>query len=72
MKEFAEKANVDVELTNIPVIDRDLYEFATENFIIPNSAIGTNGAIVMFTSKKIANDLIDDLRKAGETPEVVG
>ena len=72
IKEFAEKANVDIELTSIPVIDRDICEFATENFIIPNSTIGTNGAIVMFVSKKIADDLIDELRKAGEMPEVVG
>ena len=72
IKEFAEKANVDVELTSIPVIDRDICEFATEDFIIPNSTIGTNGAIVMFVSKKIADYLIEDLRKIGEMPEVIG
>lgn len=72
IKEFAEKANVDVEIDNIPVIDRDLCEFATENFVIPNSTIGTNGAIVMFVNKRIADELMEDLRKAGETPEIVG
>ncbi|BFH73692.1 SelD-related putative sulfur metabolism protein [Sulfurisphaera javensis] len=72
IKEFAEKAGVDVELTNIPVIDRDICEFATENFIIPNSTIGTNGAIVIFASKKIADDIMEDLTKVGEKPEIVG
>ena len=72
IKEFAEKAGVNVELTSIPVIDRDICEFATENFIIPNSTIGTNGAIVMFVNKKVADELLDELEKVGEKPEVIG
>ncbi|GAA5419644.1 SelD-related putative sulfur metabolism protein [Sulfurisphaera tokodaii] len=72
IKEFAEKAKVDVELNDIPVIDRDICEFATENFIIPNSTIGTNGAIVMFADKRIADDIMEDLIKVGEKPEIVG
>lgn len=72
IKEFAEKAGVDVELTSIPVIDREICEFATESFIIPNSTIGTNGAIVIFAHKRVADDLLDELERVGERPEVIG
>ncbi|BCU70337.1 SelD-related putative sulfur metabolism protein [Stygiolobus caldivivus] len=72
IKEFAEKAGVNVELSSVPVIDRDICEFATENFIIPNSTIGTNGAIVMFVNKRLADDLVEELERAGEKPEVIG
>ncbi|MEJ2778204.1 SelD-related putative sulfur metabolism protein [Stygiolobus sp. RP850M] len=72
IKEFAEKAKVNVELDSIPVINRDICEFATENFIIPNSTIGTNGATVMFVNKKVADQLLDELEKVGESPQVIG
>jgi len=72
IKEFAEKAGVNVELEEIPVIDREICEFATENFIIPNSTIGTNGAIVMFVHKDVAEQLVDDLKSVGEEPMIIG
>ncbi|WP_432417913.1 SelD-related putative sulfur metabolism protein [Acidianus brierleyi] len=72
IKEFAEKAGVDVKLEEIPVIDKDIAEFATESFIIPNSTAGTNGGIVIFSSKKIADDIVEDLHKAGMNPKIIG
>ncbi|AKV75290.1 MULTISPECIES: SelD-related putative sulfur metabolism protein [Metallosphaera] len=72
IKEFADKASVDVELYNVPVIDREINEFATENFIIPNSTAGTNGAIVMFASRKVIDDVAQSLSRAGLEPSVIG
>ena len=72
IKEFAEKAQVDVELFEIPVIDKEIHEFATENFIIPNSTAGTNGAIVIFAHKKVINEIYDELKKKGQEPYIIG
>ncbi|TRM83520.1 selenophosphate synthetase [Sulfolobus sp. A20-N-F6] len=72
IKEFAQKAQVDVELTEIPVLDPDIHEFATENFIIPNSTAGTNGAIVIFAHKKVIEDLYDELKSKGYEPYIIG
>ncbi|MCY0860489.1 MAG: SelD-related putative sulfur metabolism protein [Sulfolobaceae archaeon] len=72
VKEFAEKANVDVKLDQIPVIDRRLCEFATENFIIPNSTAGTNGAIVIFAHKKVVDQVYEELKKEGQEPMIIG
>ena len=72
VKEFAEKAGVDVKLEKIPVIDEDIAEFATEGFIIPNSTAGTNGGTVIFCSKKISDEIMEDLQKEGLKPEKIG
>ncbi len=72
IKEFADKAMVDVELYDVPVIDREISEFATENFIIPNSTAGTNGAIVMFANRKVIDDVAQSLSKVGLEPRVIG
>ncbi|MEM0305268.1 MAG: selenide, water dikinase, partial [Saccharolobus sp.] len=45
---------------------------ATENFIIPNSTAGTNGAIVIFAHKKVCEELYDELKKKGQEPQVIG
>jgi len=47
-------------------------KFATDRFIIHNSTSCKNGGIVIFTSKKIARDIIEDLRKTGMNPEIIG
>jgi selenophosphate synthase len=72
IKEFADKAKVDVELYDIPVVDRDICEFATENFIIPNSTAGTNGATVLFASRKVIDDVAQRLQRDGLEPRVIG
>jgi selenophosphate synthase len=72
IKELAERANVDVELTEIPVIDERLCEFATENFIIPNSTIGTNGAIVIFAHKRTIDSIAEDIKRVGGEPIKIG
>lgn len=72
IKEFAEKAGIDVKLDKIPVIDEEIAEFATEGFIIPNSTSGTNGATVIFCSKKISDNIMEDLQKEGLKPIKIG
>lgn len=72
IKEFAEKAGVDVRLDDIPVIDERLCNFATDNFIIPNSTSGTNGAIVIFANKEVIDEVYEELKKEGQEPMVIG
>ncbi|NON63460.1 SelD-related putative sulfur metabolism protein [Acidianus sp. RZ1] len=72
VKEFAEKARVDVQLDKIPVFNEKINEFATENFIIPNSTAGTNGATVIFAHKKVLDDIAQELSRAGCSPEIIG
>lgn len=72
VKEFAEKAMADVILNDVPVIDREVCRIATENFVIPNSTAGTNGGIVIFASKTVVDDLIQELKRLGHNPAVIG
>jgi len=46
-------------------------KFATDSFIIHNSTSCKNGVIVIFTSKKIASYILEDLLKAGMNPEII-
>ncbi|MEM1627587.1 MAG: SelD-related putative sulfur metabolism protein [Sulfolobaceae archaeon] len=72
IKEFAEIAKVNIRINKIPVIDERICEFATENFIIPNSTAGTNGAIVIFAPKKSYDDIMQQLSKNGYEPIEIG
>ena len=72
IKQFAEIAGVDAKFKEIPLIDKDIVKFATDSFIIHNFTLCKNGGMVIFTSKKIASDIIEDIRKAGMNPEIIG
>jgi len=72
VKELAELSNTAIRLTDIPLLDHRISEFATRNFIIPNSTAGTNGAIVIIARPEVLEDLEEDLRKAGLQPTVIG
>lgn len=72
IKEFAEIAKVNIRLHTIPVINERICEFATENFIIPNSTAGTNGSIVIFAPKRRYEDIMQDLSRRGYEPIEIG
>ena len=72
IKQFEEIAGVDAKLKEIRVIDKDIVKFATDSFIIHNFTSCKNGGTVIFTSKKIVSNIIENLRKAGMNPEIIG
>jgi selenophosphate synthase len=72
IKEIAELANVSIKLYDIPLISPKISEFATRNYIIPNSTSGTNGAIVIVAKSNIIEDLENKLLKIGQKPIRIG
>jgi Selenophosphate synthase len=72
-KEVAERANVDVELFDIPLLNPKLSLFAAENYIMPDATAGTNGAVAIFLHKKLVDTVLDKLEKIPHLkPTVVG
>ncbi len=72
-KEVAERANVDVELFDIPLLNPKLSLFAAENYIMPDATAGTNGAVAIFLHKKLVDVVLDKLEKIPHLkPIVVG
>lgn len=72
-KEVAERAGVDVELHDVPLLGPAVSKFAAENFIMPDATAGTNGAIAIFVHKKLADVLLDELEKVPWLrPSVIG
>jgi selenophosphate synthase len=70
--EVAERSKACIQLSQIPLLFPEICEFATSNFIMPNSTAGTNGAFCIVMSKSITEDVIRDLRRAGYDPRIVG
>ena len=63
IKELSELANATIKIEDVPLISPEISEFATRNYIIPNSTAGTNGAIVIIARSKVIDDIQDDLKK---------
>jgi selenophosphate synthase len=72
VKEIAELSNTAIRLTDIPLLEPRISEFATRNFIIPNATAGTNGAIVVVARPEVIEGLEEDLRRRGLQPTVIG
>jgi selenophosphate synthase len=72
VKELAELSNTAIRLTDIPLLEPRISEFATRNFIIPNATAGTNGAIVIVARPEVLEGLEEDLRKVGLQPTIIG
>ncbi|BCU67039.1 selenophosphate synthetase [Sulfolobales archaeon HS-7] len=72
VKEFADKAGVTIRLDEIPVIDKGICKFSTENFVIPNSTAGTNGGIVIFAKGHVIDEVAERIHKAGGQPSIIG
>jgi selenophosphate synthase/acylphosphatase len=72
-KEVAERANVDVELFDIPLLNPKLSLFAAENYIMPDATAGTNGAVALFLHKWLVDEVLSRLEKIPHLkPMVVG
>lgn len=72
IKELAELTNTSIRLTEIPLLDHRISEFATRNFIIPNATAGTNGAIVIVASPEVLEGVEEELLKLGFNPVRMG
>jgi len=72
-KELAEAANVKIKLSHIPLISPEVAEFAASNYIISDATAGTNGAVALVVSSKLADDVSSELGKIpGLKPMVIG
>jgi acylphosphatase len=72
-KEVAERANVDVELFDIPLLNPKLSLFAADNYIMPDATAGTNGAVALFLHKRLVDEVLSRLEKIPHLkPMVVG
>lgn len=72
-KEVAEKAGVDVELFDIPLLSPEVSAYAAENHIMPDATAGTNGAIAIFLHKRLVDVVLDKLAKIPHlSPKAVG
>lgn len=72
-KEVAEKAEVDVELFDVPLLNPRLSHFAAEHYIMPDATAGTNGAVAVFVHESLAGEVLRELRRIpGLDPRVVG
>ncbi len=70
-KEVAERAGVDIKLTNVPLLSPAVSKFAAGNYVMPDATAGTNGAIAIFVHKKLAERLMDELARVSN-PVLVG
>ncbi|RFA98639.1 SelD-related putative sulfur metabolism protein [Pyrobaculum aerophilum] len=72
-KEVAERAGVDIRLFDVPLMSSAVSKFAADNYIMPDATAGTNGAIAIFASRKVAEELVEKLSKAPHAkPAVIG
>lgn len=70
--EMAEKANASIEIDEIPLLSPEISEYANRTFLMTNSTAGTNGAFCLITPDSICDDVIDDLKKVGYSPHIIG
>jgi len=72
-KEVAEKAGVDIELFEVPLLNPKLSKFAADFYIMPDATAGTNGAVALFLHESLAEEVVKELSKIPHlSPRVVG
>ena len=72
-KEMAEKAGVDVELFEVPLLNPKLSKFAADFYIMPDATAGTNGAVALFLHESLAEEVVKELSKIPHlSPRVIG
>lgn len=72
-KEVAERAGVDVELWDVPLLNPAVSRFAAANYIMPDATAGTNGAVAIFLHEKLADEVLQRLSKIPHLrPSVIG
>jgi selenophosphate synthase len=71
-REFAEKACVNMRLEKIPLAFEHLARVATQQYILPNSTAGTNGALAVIATPAVIEHFAIDLERLGYSPQVIG
>lgn len=70
--EMAERASASIEIDEIPLLSPEISEYAARAFLMANPTAGTNGAFCLITPDSICEDVIDNLKKAGYSPHIIG
>lgn len=71
-RELAEKARVTMRLEKFPLLCEDMARAATQQYILPNSTAGTNGAVALIATPAVIERCAADLERLGYEPQVIG
>jgi hypothetical protein len=69
---LAELANAHLLISELPIRNAEIAEFATKEFLVENATASFNGCHLLVATKDIASLIIEDLKKHNFTPERIG
>lgn len=70
--EISKLTNSELIIDNIPVIDRDITDFVSKEFLISNPTASTPNTCMLLMSKELSSTVIDELSKNKFNPRVIG
>ena len=70
--EISKLTNSELIIDDIPVIDRDITDFVSKEFLISNPTASTPNTCMLLMSKELSSAVIDELSKNKFNPRVIG
>jgi selenophosphate synthase len=70
--EISKLTNSELIIDDIPVIDRDITDFVSKEFLISNPTASTPNTCMLLMSKELSSTVIDELSKNKFNPRVIG
>jgi selenophosphate synthase len=70
--EISKLTNSELIIDNIPVIDKDITNFVSKEFLISNPTASTSNTIMLLMSKELSSTVIDELNKNRFNPRIIG
>ncbi len=70
--EISKLTNSELIIDNIPVIDRDITNFVSKEYLISNPTASTSNTCMLLMSREISSTVIDELNKNKFNPTVIG
>jgi selenophosphate synthase len=69
---LAELTNSRIVINELPMKYEEIAKFATKEFLIENATASSNGCHLIVATKDVTSSLIEDLRKHGFEPMIIG
>ena len=70
--EISKLTKSELIIDNVPVIDKDIANFVSKEFLISNSTASTPNTNMILVSKELSSTVIDELNKSKFNPRVIG
>jgi selenophosphate synthase len=70
--EISKLTNSELIIDNVPLIDKDIANFVSNEFLISNSTASTPNTNMILVSKELSSTVIDELNKNKFNPRVIG